>query len=581
MNLDRRLFLLVRQYPAPFVLSVVFGALGGFLLVGQAFLLSGIVDAVFMLQKGRVDIVGMLFLFAAAGLFRTLFNWTGQIMAEKGTLRIKQSLHEKIFRKISDLGPLHAVSTKSGSLSTTILKGVEALDPYFSQYIPQLALGVLLPLFVLAVVFPTDMLTGFILLATAPLIPLFMILIGKAAQKATEKQWRTLARMSGNFLDVLQGLTTLKLFGRSKDRVRSISDTSEAFRHSTMKVLKIAFLSSLALELVGAIGTAIVAVEIGLRLMAGSIAFRPAFFLLLLTPDFYLPLRQLGAKFHAGMEGTSAANDIFGLLEKERFPAAPVSNPAPLENAAAQPISFDSVTFSYPGGDGSDALRNVTCRIEPGSVTAITGPSGAGKTTFINMLLRFIDPHEGSIMFGERNLSAIDRGEWWKLISWIPQHPYLFNTTLRENLLLANENASEQELMEAVEKSRLGALVRSLARGLDTPVGESGASISGGEAQRLSFARAFLKNAPILVLDEPTSHTDPILERELVDMMQTLMQGKTAILIAHRLSTVQRADRILVFDKGRIAQSGTHESLLKSDGFYRSALQSFAEEPAT
>lgn len=577
MNLDRRLLLLVKQHPLPFIASVVLGTLGGVMLIGQASLLSRIIDIIFLKNAELQDILQFLVLFALFSILRAVFNWTSESEANRGTLKIKQQLHEKAFDKIASLGPLYTGSTQSGKLSVKILKGVESLDPYFSQYIPQLALSLLLPLAILAVVFPVDIISGLILLASAPLIPLFMILIGKAAQKATAKQWETLSRMSGNFLDVLQGLTTLKLFSRSRERAHSISEISEAFRHATMKVLKVAFLSSLALELVGTISTAIIAVGIGLRLWTGSIAFESAFFILLLTPDFYLPLRQLGTKFHAGMEGASAANDIFNLLEQPEPKKKTTAISSHARRFSEKPILFDNVGFSYTDGN-SYALKDINCTLEPGCTTAITGPSGAGKTTFINVLLRFIEPQEGAVMFGNSNLQNFDRDEWLRWISWVPQHPYLFNATLRENLLLAKKDATEDELMQAIEYSRLEPFIHSLPQGLETQIGEQGARISGGEAQRLSLARAFIKDAPILVLDEPTSHTDPVLEKELLASMNKLIKGKTAALIAHRLSTVKSADRILVFDKGRIVQSGSHMSLMGQEGFYRNALRTYQED---
>ena len=579
MNLDRRLLLLAKQYPIPFIASILFGLLGGIALIGQASLLSRIIDTIFLKHTGLENILKLLFLFALFSIFRALFNWTSESEANRGTLKIKQSLHKRLMEKLSALGPAYTGSVQSGKLSVNLLKGVESLDPYFSQYIPQLALSSLIPLTILAVVFPTDVFSGFILLTTAPLIPLFMLLIGKAAKKVTAKQWETLSRMSGNFLDVLQGLTTLKLFGRSRERKQSIFEISEAFRHATMKVLKVAFLSSLALELVGTIGTAIIAVSIGLRLWNGSIGFESALFILLLTPDFYLPLRQLGTKFHAGMEGVSAAHDIFTLLDKSEPEKEITAHPSGALDYSRENIVFENVKFCYDGS-GTYALQQINCTLKPCNTIAITGPSGAGKTTFINLLLRFIDPCGGAIMIGDKALQSIEREQWLQRVAWIPQHPYFFNATLRENLLLAKKDATEDELMTAVEYCRLGSFVDSLPQGLDTHIGEQGTRISGGEAQRLSFARAFIKDAPILVLDEPTSHTDPTLEQELLESMNSLTKGKTSVIIAHRLSTVKDADHILVFDKGRIVQSGSHSSLMKEDGFYRNALRTFQENTA-
>ncbi|MCW8799065.1 MAG: thiol reductant ABC exporter subunit CydD [Prosthecochloris sp.] len=575
MNLDRRLLKLVTAQPRPFIGSIISGSLGGAALVAQAWLLCTVVTILFLEQSDIAAIPLYLLLFGAVSLLRALVSWAAQIEANRGTLSIKKNLHSRLTAVMASLGPNYTASKQSGQLSTTILRGIEALDPYFSQYIPQLFLSLIIPLTILAAVIPSDPLSGLILLGTAPLIPLFMILIGKAAQNMTEKQWKTLSRMSGYFLDVLQGLTTLKLFGRSRDRIASIEQMSEAFRASTMKVLKIAFLSSLTLELVGTIGTAIIAVQIGLRLLAGALDFHTAFFVLLLTPDFYLPLRQLGTKFHAGMEGVSAANEIFPVLEHESESTHPdKQTSSPVD--PFRPISFNDVCVRYPGST-ENALGPVSFTIEPGTKTAIIGQSGAGKTTCTQLLLRFITPSSGNISIGEDNLQSIPASQWQRHIAWVSQQPWLFNTSLRENLLMARPDATREELNAAIASSGLTALIDALPEGLETIIGEQGSRMSGGEAQRLAIARAFIRNAPILVLDEPTSHTDPHLEESLQKSLKTLMKGRTTIVIAHRLNTIMDADRIIVLHNGTILQEGTHEELIGKEGYYRTATMTARE----
>ncbi len=571
MNLDRRLLGLATSQPLPFLKAVVSGAAGGALQIAQAYILSLTAALLFLHTERRGELPMLLGMLAAIALLKTLAGWWSQREADRGTGNIKEELHKRLLEAVIARGPIYTSSIASGTLSSRISKGVEALDPYFSQFIPQLFLALIVPGIILAAVFPTDTLSGTILLCTAPLIPLFMVLIGQTAKKATARQWETLTRMGGYFLDILQGLTTLKLFGRSRERGAAISELSEAFRKTTMDVLKIAFLSSLTLELVGAIGTAIIAVQAGLRLMQGTMDYQTALFILLLTPDFYLPLRQLGTKFHAGMEGVSAADDLFPLLEGNVQPAQ--THAISTAIAPNHPISFRNVTVFYPGKD-TPALEAITFTIEPGKKTALVGPSGAGKSTCINLLLGFIQPEKGSMLYGRTNLSSLDLASWREHIAWIPQHPRLFNRTLRDNIILANRSASESELMEALELSGLGPVIKALPDGLDTLAGERGARLSGGEAQRIAIARAFLRNAPIVILDEPTSHTDPQLEASLRTSIDTLISGRTALIIAHRLSTIRNADRIIVLDKGTVIAEGTHEELLGQPGYYREAVTS-------
>ncbi|NTU50185.1 MAG: thiol reductant ABC exporter subunit CydD [Desulfobulbaceae bacterium] len=569
MNISPRLFQLLKIAKVPFILSVILGLLSTLFVVGQAVFLSKIINLVRIFSLDEIPL--LLIGFAVMSVLRMLLSWLSRNEANRGTLRIKDDVFNRLIETIGKLGPTYSRSVQSGQLSTTVIKGVEALDAYFSQYLPQLILGVMSPLLIVAVVFWADWLSGIILLVTAPLIPVFMILIGKTAAKATDKQWDTLSKMGGYFLDVLQGLTTLKLFAQSKTRRKGIEEASEAFRSSTMEVLKTAFLSSLTLELVGTIGTALIAVSIGLRLMKGGMEFQPALFVLILTPEFYLPLRQLGLKFHAGMEGMSASKDIFAIIDRSE--ASPIQGKTALPEKILEqnPICFEQVTFSYPNSS-SPALDKISCTFPAGKTTAIVGPSGAGKSTLISLLLRFHKPNAGKVYIDGLSIHEVQLEEWHRQISWVPQHPYLFNTTLNENLLLSKPTASEAELCDTLEKAGLKEFVRELPNGIETVVGEMGARLSGGEAQRVALARAFLKDAPLLILDEPSSQTDPELEASLRYSIDLLKKNRTTIIIAHRLETIRSADQILVIENGKITRSGTHDELAAEDGFYRDAL---------
>ncbi|WP_076790946.1 thiol reductant ABC exporter subunit CydD [Chlorobium sp. KB01] len=577
MNIDRRLFQLIKEERAPFILSIISGSIASGMLIAQAFYLSKIIDGAFIQKSAINNLIPLFGFFGLFSILRMCFNWSSHTEANRGTLTIRKKLFTLLTEKVGLLGPIYTRSVQSGKLSTTLLKGVEALDAYYSQYIPQIFFALFTPLLIVAAIFPDDWISGVILLATAPLIPLFMILIGKSASAMTEKQWKTMSRMSGYFLDVLQGLPTLKLFAQSREQRKSIEESGENFRQATMRVLKVAFLSSLTLELVGTIGTAVIAVGIGLRIMKGQIGFQPALFVLLLTPDFYLPLRQLGTKFHAGMEGVSASKEIFAILEQP----APLHSPGvpaiQAEPFVRYPLILNNLSYSYPGSEVA-AIDNITATITAGKTTAIIGPSGAGKSTLINLLLRFQEPASGSITMNGRPIHEIPLEEWHREISWVPQHPYLFNATLKENILLGRADASEKEISDTLEKTGLSSFVRTLPKGLETMIGEQGSRLSGGEAQRVALARAFLKNAPLLVLDEPTSHTDPELEASLRSSILELMKGRTTLVIAHRLETIMRAEQIIVVSNGRITGKGTHDELIEAGGFYRDALKLQQEE---
>jgi ATP-binding cassette, subfamily C, bacterial CydCD len=568
---DRRLLREAGQARWGLGLAVGLGALGGVLTVLQARALSQAVDQLFL---GRASLAGIRPLLAALlilALARAAAIWGGETAAGSAAARVKTGLRERLLGHLMALGPTYARGERTGELTNTAIEGVEALDAYFSQYLPQLALAALVPLTILAFVFPLDPVSGLVLLLTAPLIPLFMILIGSQADAMTRRQWVSLSRMSAHFLDVLQGLPTLKLFNRSRDQLSSIAATSDRHRLATMDVLRVAFLSALVLELVATISTAVVAVEVGLSLLYGRLAFEQAFFILILAPEFYLPLRLLGARFHAGVTGVTAAERIFEIADC-RLPVVDcgpgILNPQSPIPSPQSAISFRNVSFAYPG-DRHAALEDVSFDLLPGRMVALVGPSGGGKSTIAQLLLRFAEPSAGQITLDGRPARDLPAGAWRQQIAWMPQLPYLFNASVADNIRLGNPGASPDQMMHAAHQAGAHRFIQGLPLGYDTVIGERGARLSGGQAQRIALARAFLMDAPLVVLDEATANLDPETEAEIQASLERLLTGRTSLVIAHRLHTVYRADLILVLDRGRIVQAGAHAALAKiQDGMY-------------
>jgi ATP-binding cassette subfamily C protein CydD len=568
LKLDRRLIHQARAVRLALAATVALGLLGGITIAGQAWLLSRAVSQVFIEGDTLRQVAPFLLALLVLSLVRAGLAWGGERSANTAADHVKRDLRGRLTAHLLALGPAYSRGERSGELVNTAVEGVEALDAYFRQYLPQLALAALVPLTILFFVFPLDWVSGLVLLLTAPLIPLFMVLIGNLADSLTRRQWTSLSRMSAHFLDMLQGLATLKLFVRSREQVRVIAQISDQFRGATMGVLRVTFLSALVLEMVATISTAVVAVQIGLRLLYGQLSFAQGFFVLLLAPEFYLPLRLLGTRFHAGMAGVAAAQRLFEILgvEAELGAGAEVGAETPLPRGLS--LSLRDVHYAYGGGE-RPALRGVSLDLQPGEKVALVGPSGAGKSTVVYLLLRFIEPDRGTITLAGRPLRDLSPQAWREQVAWVPQDPYLFHGTVAENLRLARPGASREEVERAAWQAHAHAFIENLPDGYDTLIGERGARLSGGEAQRIALARAFLKDAPLLILDEATANLDPEIEALIEGAMGRLLQRRTALLIAHRLSTVYRADRILVMDQGRIVEEGTHTALVRQGGLYR------------
>jgi ATP-binding cassette subfamily C protein CydCD len=562
MKLNPRLLKEAWQARIPIIFSICLGVIGGILGVFQARQVSRAINAVFLLgyTLNAVSLVILLILLIV--ILRFLFNWIGEVCASTAARRIKQDLRQRLFTHIQALGPAYlrnrdqGAGIQTGELVNLATEGIDSLDAYFSQYLPQIALGALIPLIILIFVFPTDIISGVVLLVTAPLLPAFMILIGKAAETLTRKQWRGLNRMSAYFLDLLQGLTTLKSLGRSRDQTEMIKQVSEQYRQSTMRVLRVTFLSALALELIATLSTAVVAVEIGIRLLYGRMAFEQAFFILLLTPEFYLPLRLLGSRFHAGMAGMEAAKQIYEILDLPiplDHHSTNISEETQSEFKTHLSITIKDVSFTYP--KGVKALNRVSLNLPAGKMAALIGPSGAGKTTLTWLLLRFLQPQSGEIRVNGKSMADIPISEWREMLAWVPQNPYLFNNTITANICLAKPQASRAEVQRAAHLAHADEFIHDLPQGYGTVIGERGIRLSAGQAQRIALARAFLKDAPLLILDEATSHLDPASDLLLRNSLEALIHGRTVLIIAHHQATLSQADQIIRLNHGSVEPS--------------------------
>ncbi len=535
-------------------------------VVGQARLLSSLLDAVFLQGADLARVLPLLSGLFLIGLGRALASGGMEILAGWMAVGIKEKLRLRLVKGIFSAGPAPFQRENSGEISNTITNGIESLDAYYSQYLPQLAVAALIPFAILISVFPLDWLSGVVFLLTAPLIPFFMVLIGKGSEAVTRRQWQSLSRMSAFFLDTLQGLRELKQWNRSLDHAERLARVTDEYRSTTMNVLRITFISALVLELVATISTAVVAVQIGLRLLYGMMNFEQAFLILLLAPEFYQPMRLLGQRFHAGMSGITAAGRIFKLpmLQSEEHEKRGGS---PLLFKAGDVIRFENVTFRYPDRE-EQALKGIDFEWKFGETVALVGSSGSGKTTIARLVMGFIQPNEGVVRISQYSLTEIDLEVWRSQIAWVGQRPYIMNASLLENLRFAKPQCSSGEIQQALRLANLEEVVARLPQGLETPIGEAGAKLSSGELQRVSLARAFLRDAPIVVLDEPTAHLDAGLEEMLESSLERLCRNKTVMIIAHRLPTVMRADQILVLRDGQIVERGRHWELLNNQGFY-------------
>jgi ATP-binding cassette, subfamily C, bacterial CydD len=580
----RRLFAELRPVRPWLILSAVLYALLACAILAQALLLSRAISSVYLGGSTLASVAPLLILLAAAIAARAALTWANTLAAARMAARIKLDLRQRLLAHLRALGPAYLKQERTGDLSLTATAGIDALDAFFRDFVPALFGATLTPLLILAPVLPIDALTFAVLLITAPLIPLFTALIGSAAGSLARRQFALMRRLGAHFLDVMQGLVTLKLFNRSQAQTESIARVTGEFRRATLRVLRVSFLSAFMLEMLATLSIAIVAVEIGLRLLSGNLTFEPALFLLVIAPEFYLPLRALGAKFHAGTQSAAAAAEIYRILDaplphlrRDTFPANLTTKAQSTQRGQVNVmnIRFEDVRFAYDEG-ARPALDGLTLAIEPGQKVALVGASGSGKTTAANLLLRFIAPDTGRITVDGIDLTALDADAWRARVAWVPQSPYLFNTTIAQNIALGKPGASTTEIISAAEAAGAHEFIAQLPQGYDTPCGERGLRLSGGQAQRIAIARALLKDAPLLILDEATASLDPASEATVQAALQRLLRHRTAFVIAHRLNTVVDAGAIYVLQAGRVIEHGTHAELMAHGIAYQRLVQAFA-----
>ncbi|WP_416977967.1 thiol reductant ABC exporter subunit CydD [Streptomyces sp. T028] len=535
--IDPRLLRYARATRFFLVAVVGLGVVGALLVIAQAMLIAEVVVGAFQHGLSLSGLRTPLLLLAAVAVGRALVSWLTELAAHRASAAVKSELRGRLLERATALGPGWLSGQRTGSLVALATRGVDALDDYFARYLPQLGLAVVVPVAVLARIVTEDWVSAAIVVGTLPLIPVFMMLIGWATQSRMDRQWRLLSRLSGHFLDVVAGLPTLKVFGRAKAQAESIRRITGEYRQATMRTLRIAFISSFALELLSTLSVALVAVSIGMRLVHGEMDLYIGLVILVLAPEAYLPLRQVGAQYHAAAEGLAAAEEIFAVLETP----VPDAGTAAVPNG---PLAFEGVTVRYPGR-AADAVSDVSFTVAPGETVALVGPSGAGKSTLLHALLGFVGPTEGRVRIGEADLAELDLEEWRSRIAWVPQRPHLYAGTIAENVRLARPDADEAAVRRALADAGALDFVDALPEGAATVLGEDGAGLSAGQRQRLALARAFVADRPVLLLDEPTAALDGETEAEVVAAVRRLATGRTVLLVVHRPALLGVADRVV------------------------------------
>jgi ATP-binding cassette, subfamily C, bacterial CydD len=548
--LDRRLLRRARPVRRLLTLDVGLGLAAAILVLLQATLLARVVAQAFAgasLRDVSRDLVLLALAFAGRGLLAWGFEVAGRRAASSVLSELRLALVE---RRLRDQ-PLALDGVEAGEVATSAVQGVDGLEAYFARYLPQVVLASVVPLAVLAWVATIDLTSAGVMLLTLPLVPVFMWLIGRYTEDRTRERWQALRLLSGHFLDVVRGLPTLQAFNRSRAQAGVLAEVGERYRRTTMATLRVGFLSGSVLELAATLGVALVAVEVGIRLVGGGLGLQAGLTVLVLAPELYVPLRRLAAEFHASADGLAVAERMLELLDAP--PAVRAGGRLVPPTPREAPVRFEEVSFAYPSRPGL-VLDSFELELLPGETVALVGPSGAGKTTVASLLLRFAEPSFGRVTIGGIDLAECRTELWRRQLAWVPQKPTIFRGTVLENIRLGDDGASDRAGREAAMLAGADRFIRSLPSGYETLVGDGGRPLSAGERRRIALARAFVRDAPLVILDEPTADLDPVSADVVGEAVERLRAGRTVLLIAHRPELVEHADRVVVLGSGTIVR---------------------------
>lgn len=558
------------------VLSILLGVLNGVLLLVQASLLAGLMDALVMQGQTREQQVTGFLLSIAVVLLRASCAWGREYCGFQAGLQVRRDIRQALLDKLQRLGPLGVSGQAVGSWTTVVVEQVEQLQAFVARYLPQMALAALVPLVILAVVVPKNWTVALIFLGTAPLIPVFMALVGIKAAEANRRNFRALERLGGFFLDRLQGMETLRLFRRTAATQQALGDACEDFREKTMEVLRLAFLSSTVLDFFASVAIALTAVYLGMSFLGyidfgdygGGVSLYTAMFLLLLAPEFYQPLRDLGTFYHAKAKAIAAAESILAVMTRAE-PAEHQGSQA-FQGQGAVAIEARGLSVCSPTRD-TVLLDQLNFRIAAGSRVAIIGPSGAGKTTLINTLMGFY-PFQGQLHVSGQPLSDLALSGWRQHLAWLGQHPFIMAGTIRDNIA-CGRNLTSAQLLAALNRAQGLDILENLPEQLDSPLREQGANLSVGQAQRIALARALATPVGLLVLDEPTAALDADSERQVLAALGQISRDTTVITVTHRISQIMAMEQILMIDAGRLVAAGDPAQLIAQPGPFRTFIE--------